>query len=531
MHPSLSSAHEGILILDYGSQYTLLIARRLRELQVYCEVISCEDSIQDSAFTVRGIILSGGPDSVSSTSSRSLPDWVMDLHIPVLGICYGMQLLVRYFHGSVRCGSKREYGKSLLQLPMQPEVYQNTAAGILWKDILPESTVWMSHGDDVETLPRHQNITFHIMAKTQRSIAAIASSDGRYFGLQYHPEVEHTQGGTDMLKRFAYDVCKIQSQWDSGNMLSYLIEHILQQVEKHERVCVACSGGVDSTVCLVLMSQALGADRVQGVFVDTGLLRLNEAQNVQSMLEKLGISITILHKQQHFYERLQGVSDPEKKRQIIGHAFIDCFAEFAQNHKQDYHILAQGTLYSDVIESGHGGYNPQVIKTHHNVGALPDVMPFKLIEPLRFLFKDEVRALGAELKIPHHILWQHPFPGPGLGVRIAGSIDMEKISLLQQADAIYLKALRSANLYDRVWQAFAVLLPVKSVGVMGDSRTHQWVVSLRAVTASDAMTAEVADLPLSFLTEVAESIVSQVSGINRVLFDITTKPPATIEWE
>jgi len=515
--------HEGLLVIDFGSQYTLLIARRLREQQVYCEVISREDASHGppEGFLLKGIILSGGPDTANDTHSRSLPSWVMTSSVPVLGICYGLQLMVRHFGGTLRSLCAREYGRSHLTLE---DWVATSDLAPLWQNHPKEHVVWMSHGDDIDKMPDD----FEIMARTQRSVAAIVSKNRRFMALQYHPEVEHTHLGSQWLKNFVQHMCGITAPWNAGSLLTELLASILQHV-KTGKVCVACSGGVDSTVTLSLLTRALGADRVQGLFVNTGLLRWKEAERIQKTLAEIGMNIKVIAAQKTFFDALKGMSDPEQKRKVIGATFVDVFADYADHHQEDYTYLAQGTLYSDVIESG--GSVGETIKSHHNVGGLPDKVPFKIIEPLRYLFKDEVRALGKELGIPDHVLWQHPFPGPGLGVRIPGEISAEKVMMLQQADHIFISALKEKGYYDEVWQAFAVHLPVKSVGVMGDGRTYEWVVSLRAVLASDAMTAEVAPLPMSFLTEVAANIVSSVPGINRVLYDITTKPPATIEWE
>lgn len=514
---------EGLVIVDYGSQYTLLIARRLRELEVYCEIIAPAAAAPQVAFHVKGVILSGGPDTVLEEGCRELPAWVMEANVPVLGICYGLQLLVRHFGGTIRSGTAREYGKATLLLTEQGQ------ASPLWQGIAARHEVWMSHGDDIAQLPTTPH-TFEVMARTHRSIAAIACREAPYFGLQYHPEVQHTQFGRELLTHFARTVCGLTAAWNPGSLRSSLLSSLRTCLDAG-RVLVACSGGVDSTVALVLLSEALGPERVQGVLVDTGLLRWQEAQRIEALLGSMGITLDVLMEKNRFYAQLQGITDPEQKRKIIGSTFIEVFAQYAQQHRCDFRYLAQGTLYSDVIESGIGGAAPQVIKTHHNVGGLPDVVPFELVEPLRYLFKDEVRVLGKELGIPHDVLWQHPFPGPGLGVRMPGAIDEERVKILQRADAIFIQALHDSGLYDEVWQAFAVLLPVRSVGVMGDGRTYGEVLSLRAVCATDAMTAQVAQLPLDFLTDVAEKIVSQLPGVNRVLYDVTTKPPATIEWE
>ena len=520
---------EGLCVVDFGSQYTHLIARKLREHQIYCECVSPVEQQPQFGYKVSGVILSGGPDSVAQGGARVLPPWVMSLQVPVLGICYGMQLLVEYFGGEVGSGQQREYGAT--QIASVDNTELSLGHGItVWKGFKHPHQVWMSHGDHIITLPQG----FVVVARSARAIAACMGEHGRVIGLQYHPEVEHTHRGADFLAYFARQVCEIASEWQPSSMLAALRADLTDQLNEDDnlgRILVACSGGVDSTVTLVLLTQIFGKQRVHGVFVNTGLLRIHDLERMEILGTELDVSLEVIPAEDVFYQRLKEQADPEAKRRIIGATFIDVFSDYSQSHQDAYGWLAQGTLYSDVIESGGGGANPRLIKTHHNVGGLPEVVPFKILEPLRALFKDEVRQLGQELGIPHAMLWQHPFPGPGLGVRIVGAVDAVKVKLLQQADKIYIDYLIEHQLYDQIWQAFCVLLPVKSVGVMGDRRTYEWVVSLRAITSTDAMTAQVADISIKHLSQVAERIVAAVSGINRVLYDVTTKPPATIEWE
>lgn len=520
----------GLWVVDFGSQYTHLIARKLREQQVYCECVPPTPAPPQADFKVRGVILSGGPDTVGAGDARELPAWVLALQVPVLGICYGMQLLVQHFGGRVGSGEQREYGATLITGVDTAFDVDLPADVAMWSGFKRPHQVWMSHGDHIEQLPAGMSV----VARSERAIAACVGQGGRMFGLQYHPEVEHTQHGAEFLAYFARQICAVRERWRPSSMLTALRHTLTKQVQPSEhaqRILVACSGGVDSTVALVLLTQIFGQKWVKGVLVNTGLLRLDDLERMQTLGAELGVSLEIVSAEGEFYQRLKGVSHPEAKRKIIGATFIDVFSAYSQAHQDSYGYLAQGTLYSDVIESGGGGVHPRLIKTHHNVGGLPERVPFEIIEPLRYLFKDEVRKLGQELGIPHGILWQHPFPGPGLGVRIAGEIDADKVKILQQADKIYVDYLHQHQLYEQIWQAFCVLLPVKSVGVMGDQRTYEWVIALRAITSTDAMTAQVAEISMQHLTQVAARIVAGVSGVNRVLYDVTTKPPATIEWE
>jgi GMP synthase (glutamine-hydrolysing) len=526
-----SPAQEGLMILDYGSQYTLLIARRLRDLGVYCEIIDGTTAKKPNHIQVKGIILSGGPDSVTEVDSRRLPPWVLETQVPILGICYGMQLLVDHFGGTVRAGTLREYGHETIAFQSsRSEINNNILSLFAYTEKFSgglQETVWMSHGDDIESL----GSSFVISAKTSSNvIAAIAHKNKPIYALQYHPEVEHSTRGVHLLQQFALNVCRLEPTWSGKSRLSALTKLIQDQVGQGQ-VLVACSGGVDSTVAAALIARAIGPENVWAVFCDTGLLRKNEVPWVSSKLKQLGLNrVEVLRSGERFLNALKDVCDPETKRKIIGKLFIEEFESFAKSHPSLTH-LGQGTLYPDVIESAGHGSGAKVIKSHHNVGGLPERLSLKLVEPFRWLFKDEVRAIGLELGLPAELIERHPFPGPGLAVRILGNITPERVAMLQEADDIFLNALRNDGLYHAAWQAFAVLLPVKSVGVMGDNRTYQETIALRAITSSDGMTAAVSELPLSFLTKVANAIVRQVKGINRVVYDITTKPPATIEWE
>jgi GMP synthase (glutamine-hydrolysing) len=512
---------EGILVLDYGSQYTLLITRRLRELGVYAEIIEGSKASKLPAdFKAFGIILSGGPDTVTE-GGRELPSWVLDSSVPILGICYGMQLIVQAFSGKLRSGESREFGRSHLTI----ETSKSQVAKEAFSGIPNSCTVWMSHGDDMEVLPPN----FELIAKTDQGVAAaIAHTSRPLIGLQYHPEVQHSEYGMTLLENFVLKVCRATKNWQLNSMVEATIQASRETV-KSGKALVACSGGVDSSVTVALLTKALGASNVKGIFIDTGLLRKNEVPWVTENLKKMGVNLEVVDAKSRFLNKLKDVSDPEAKRKIIGYQFIEEFESYAKG--LGFSHLGQGTLYPDVIESAGHGSGAKVIKSHHNVGGLPEKLAMELVEPFRFLFKDEVRKIGMELGLPKEMVDRHPFPGPGLAVRIPGAITSEKIKICQDADDIFIKALRENGLYDAVWQAFAVLLPVKSVGVMGDNRTYQYACSLRAVLASDGMTAGVAELPMAFLTKVADQIVRNVDGINRVLYDVTSKPPATIEWE
>jgi len=523
-HHVARPAHSGILVLDYGSQYTLLITRRLREIGIYAEVIDGRAAQAPADFEVAGVILSGGPDSVYEVGARRLPTWVLPLNKPILGICYGMQLLVEHFGGELRGGKGREYGRAKLHL--RPEVFG--PSGALFYGMPVTQTVWMSHGDDVSRLPADMLAVGH---SDDGVVAAMVHRSLPIAGLQFHPEVNHSEHGEKLLDNFVRQVCRAKINWDSGSMLESTLRYIRESVGS-ANVLVACSGGVDSTVAAALLAKALGPERVTAVFCDTGLMRKDEVSWVSNALKDLGLNhVEVLHSEALFLGQLAGVTDPETKRKIIGRLFIEEFERYATGHTAEFTHLGQGTLYPDVIESAGHGAGAKVIKSHHNVGGLPEKLKLKLCEPLRYLFKDEARQLGAQLGLPAEMVDRHPFPGPGLAVRILGEITAERLHILREADAVFIQALREHGHYHEIWQAFAVLLPVKSVGVMGDNRTYQMTVALRAVNSTDAMTAGVGDLPMSFLTHVAAAIVKKVDGVNRVVYDITTKPPATIEWE
>lgn len=508
---------EGLLILDFGSQYTQLIGRRIREMQVYCEIFPYTVAPESlNHLKILGVILSGGPASVNLACAPQIPDWVFTLNVPILGICYGMQAMARQLGGKVESSNICEYGHAKLERTETSPLFRHSSMN-----------VWMSHGDSVTALPEG----FVCLAKTADApIAAMGNQACHWYGVQFHPEVTHTEEGTFLLRQFAIEICKIEPQWTTAHVIETLIAEIRATVGG-EKVLLALSGGVDSSVVASLLHRAIGSQLIC-VFVDTGLLRLHEASQVEAMFEPLGLSVHRVNRSDIFLNALQGIHDPEEKRKIIGKTFIDVFVEEAKKFP-GITWFAQGTIYPDVIESaaipGHGG--TELIKSHHNVGGLPEVLPFKLLEPIRTLFKDEVRAMGEQLGLSRTMVYRHPFPGPGLGVRILGEIKPEYVDILRQADAIYIQALRDAGLYDTVSQAFAVYLPVKSVGVMGDGRRYDDVIALRAVVTDDFMTAHWAHLPWDFLSMVSHRIINEVKGISRVVYDISGKPPATIEWE
>jgi GMP synthase (glutamine-hydrolysing) len=521
----LRPTNTGILVLDYGSQYTLLIARRLREIGIYAEIIDGRAAEPPKGFDFLGIILSGGPDSVGEDGARKLPTWVLTSRKPVLGICYGLQLLAHELGGRVRSGTKREYGRA--EMLIAGEV--PGSAGKVFHGLPTRQTVWMSHGDDVSELPAGM---IPVARTSDGVMAAVVHLERPIAGLQFHPEVEHTQFGSQMLRSFVTEVCRAPLNWDSGDMIRGAVASVQATVGDAGHVLVACSGGVDSTVAAALLLKALGPERVTAVFCDTGLMRKDEVAWVAENLRVLGLKhLEVLRSAPAFFAALKGVVDPEEKRKRIGRLFIEEFERYAKSHTAEFTHLGQGTLYPDVIESAGHGAGAKVIKSHHNVGGLPDKLHLKLVEPLRFNFKDEVRIIGKALGLPDVLVDRHPFPGPGLGVRILGEVTEERARILQEADHVFISNLREADLYDKVWQAFVVLLPVKSVGVMGDNRTYQNTAAIRAVTSTDGMTADVGDLPMEFLVKTADQIVRKVPGINRVVYDITSKPPATIEWE
>jgi GMP synthase (glutamine-hydrolysing) len=517
--------HDRILILDFGSQVTQLIARRLREAGVYCEIFPFSAPAERiAAFAPRGIILSGGPASVTEDGSPRAPASVFAMGVPVLGICYGQQAMVTQLGGQVAGSEHREFGRAYVEIGADCALFAE--AGGAWRTGGREQ-VWMSHGDRVTVLPPG----FSVMASSEGAPFAVIGDEARhYYGLMFHPEVVHTPHGARLLANFATGVCGCRADWTMAAFREAEIARIRAQVGQGRVIC-GLSGGVDSSVAAVLIHEAIG-DQLVCIFVDHGLLRLDEAQEVVATFrDRFNIALVHRDASDLFVGALEGIADPEVKRKTIGRLFIEVFEqEAARIGGADF--LAQGTLYPDVIESVSVTGGPSVtIKSHHNVGGLPARMRMKLVEPLRELFKDEVRALGRELGLPEHIVGRHPFPGPGLAIRIPGAVDFEKLEILRRADAIYLEEIRAAGLYDAIWQAFAVLLPVRSVGVMGDGRTYDQVCGLRAVTSTDGMTADVYPFDMGFLTRVAGRIVNEVRGINRVVFDVTSKPPGTIEWE
>ncbi len=516
-----------ILILDFGSQYTQLIARRIREIGVYCEIHAwdCGQSFIQT-FAPRGIILSGGPETVTTINTPRAPACVFSLDVPVLGICYGMQTMATQLGGEVESSSHREFGYAQVRARGHSKLLREiedhtTMEGFGMLD------VWMSHGDHVVKLPAG----FKTIASTESApIAAIADEDRNFYGLQFHPEVTHTRQGARILERFVCDLCACDTLWTAANIIDDSIQNIQDQVG-NQQVILGLSGGVDSSVVAALLHKAIG-DQLTCVFVDTGLLRLHEGDQVMTTFgNHMGVSVVRINAEMRYLNALAGIVDPEQKRKIIGNLFIEIFDEEAAK-LTDATWLAQGTIYPDVIESaGSKTGKAQLIKSHHNVGGLPENMKLKLVEPLRELFKDEVRKIGLELGLPHDMVYRHPFPGPGLGVRILGEVEKTYADLLRQADAIFIDELYKHDLYDRVSKAFAVFLPVKSVGVMGDGRRYDYVIALRAVETIDFMTARWAHLPYDFLDLVSRRIINETPGISRVTYDISGKPPATIEWE
>ena len=511
--------HDTILVLDFGSQYSQLIARRVREARVYCRIVPCATSpVELQRWGPRGLILSGGPASVYAPGAPQIDAELFRLDVPVLGICYGMQLMAHALGGRVEPAQQREYGRATLRV-QQP-------AGFF--DGLPsELTCWMSHGDQVRTLPNG-----FVLSATSGgdTIAAMVDPRRHLYGIQFHPEVAHTPRGIEMLRNFLFTICGCRGDWTMSSFAEETVRQIRERVGG-DRVVLGLSGGVDSTVTAALISRAIGR-QLTCIFVDNGLLRAGERERIASLFDRrLPLDLRLVDESRRFLERLRGVTDPEEKRKRIGALFIEVFEEAARG-LGNVRFLAQGTLYPDVIESVSPLGGPSAtIKSHHNVGGLPERMHLELLEPLRELFKDEVRLLGQELGLPEDLLWRHPFPGPGLAVRILGEVTEERLAMLRQADQRVEEEIRRAGLYRSLWQAFAVLLPVKTVGVMGDERTYEHVIAIRCVHSSDGMTADWAQVPYEVLGRIANRIINEVRGINRVVYDISSKPPATIEWE
>lgn len=518
----LLNSNRTVIVLDFGSQYSQLIVRRIREAGFYAELLPWNTSEQEiKKLNPSAIILSGSPFSVFEHGAPYLQNFIFNLNIPILGICYGLQVLVKEFGGKVEKSSKREFG------PSNFKILKND---ILFEGIPKETKVWMSHSDRVQKLPKG----FFAIGESENSpYCAIKNYDGSIYGLQFHPEVSHSEYGKEILVNFLEKIAKLEKNWKMDNFVEKKLEEIRNFVG-NRKVILGLSGGVDSSVLAVLLNKSIG-DNLIPIFVDTGLLRLNEKEEILNNFKDLNIKIEIIEASEEFLKALKGIEDPEEKRKIIGKIFIEVFEKASKNLMNKYgniEFLAQGTLYPDVIESKtNERKDASKIKTHHNVGGLPDALPFKIIEPFRYLFKDEVRKIGKILGVPDKILNRHPFPGPGLAVRIIGEVTEESVQKLRKADYIFIEELKKNNLYESVWQAFAVLLTIKTVGVKGDYRTYENLIALRAVNSIDGMTADWSKLPYDFLNKVAKRIVNEVEGINRVVYDITSKPPATIEWE
>lgn len=505
-----------IIVLDFGSQYNQLIARRIREMGVYSALLphTIKASEIKAMEGIKGIVFSGGPKSVYDDDAFKVDEEIFNLGLPILGICYGMQLTAKYFKGEILSSPKREYGKMNILIEDK---------SLLFKDLYDEEEVWMSHGDHVAKIPQG----FKLLAKSQNGlVASIANEEKKIYCVQFHPEVRHTVNGNKMLHNFVFEICHANNNWSMKNYLDMQIEQIRKTV-KDKKVLCGLSGGVDSTVVAVLLHKAIGHN-LTCMFIDHGLLRQNEGDEVMAACKKFDMNVIRINAKERFLSKLQGVTDPEKKRKIIGNEFVYCFDEESRK-LGDFDFLAQGTLYTDVIESGTA--TAQTIKSHHNVGGLPKDMKFKLIEPLNVLFKDEVRALGLEMGLPYEIVWRQPFPGPGLAIRIIGDITEEKLEIVRKSDAILREEIASAGLDKEIWQYFTALTNMKSVGVMGDGRTYNYAIAIRAVTSIDGMTADWARIPYDILDKISRRIVNEVAGVNRVLLDCTSKPPATIEFE
>ena len=503
-----------LLVYDFGSQYTQLIARRIREMGVYCEILPYHQASQNLQDDIKGVILSGSPFSVLDDQNPKLPsEFLNNIKVPVLGICYGAQYIAQNTGGSVERSAMREYGRAHLNIKHTSPLLKG----------IEQTEVWMSHGDSITSLAKGYSVDAQ-----SENIPIAAFSNGRIYGIQFHPEVSHTLDGKQLLRNFVFEICKAEADWTVDSFISSTVKRLKNDLGE-DRVVMALSGGVDSSVAASLCHRAIG-ERLYCLFIDNGLLRKDEFEEVLHSYKDLGLNVRGIDAKQRFYDKLKGVEEPEQKRKIIGSLFVEIFQEQASK-LEGIKWLGQGTIYPDVIESVSVHGPSQKIKSHHNVGGLPKDMKLKIVEPLRELFKDEVRRVGKGLGLPDFILNRHPFPGPGLGIRIIGEVREDKVKMLQEADAIYTTALRKYGLYQKIWQAGMILLPIQSVGVMGDERTYENVVAMRAVVSEDGMTADWFDFPKSFLSEVSNQIINRVKGINRVVYDISSKPPATIEWE